>query len=477
MLFFLILSSLLFHHTIAIGPRVHQGCTTLGTNLYCYGGYQSALGGTFTNATADHLTVDMSSIEFTTSPSVNWTTLPSTNLLVPRAGMAITCLDNTRYVISGGGLLNTTLDTPTILYDNSQHNWSVLSSPPFYTGDGRIVSSDAKTAWAYGGKLNSTLQTAPSNVLKLDLTQMPGQWIPHLGGAGSPGSGRYGHAAVFNKGMIYYFGGFFPPATNGGKSIPVPMMNVSFYNTLSDQWGMIQSNGDTPTNRIYHTATLVNGSSTVVIYGGTGSDQLQALPLLDTCYTYNLSTHIYTKIDFDNGPTAGPLMGHSVVQYQQQLFILFGYTSSGYISSSVHILDVSDPTSPIWADQASSHASTSDQQDNHTGAIVGGVIGGVAFLAIVAGALFYWYRKKKPSIPENDFDLYQPPADFTSTATPPTLLSSSTETNSKYPGLDNNPFVISDATPVYQLHKPDNPRRGSLEHDGLLKIKPAALEQ
>ncbi|SAM00178.1 hypothetical protein [Absidia glauca] len=454
----LVLSCSLFSQTLAIAPRVHQGCTAVGFHVYCYGGYQSATHGGFTNISSDHISADLSSIDTTSATPTfdNWTTLDTSNLVGVRALFSITALDDTRYMIAGGRLLNATMDTPAVLYDTSNNTWSALSTPPFYTYGGIIMSSDASTTWAYGGKLNGTQQTAPSNTLKLDLTSLPGTWTPHAGGVGNPGKGRYGHAAIFQDELIFYFGGFYPPPSPGNASIPVTMMNISFYNTVSDQWGLIYSGGDQPRTRRHHTATLIS-SSKVLIYGGTGSDMIQALPLLDYCYIYDMVTHNYTLIDPGKGNFDGPLMGHSVVQYKHYVYIMFGYNSGGYLSNDVHVLDVMNASNPTWA--SGSSPSPSEPDRTNKGAIIGGVIGGVVFVAIIAGALIYWRRKKRTSpTTRNDFDIDQPqpPPAFTA----PTFLGKSPDT-----------YAMGDAVPVYQSRKPDDSSSPAVP-----TIKPSAAE-
>ncbi|ORZ12712.1 hypothetical protein BCR42DRAFT_419812 [Absidia repens] len=379
------------------------------------------------NASTDHYKADLSSANLTVKkPTLNWTPVQpaadQTPALEPRANFPITVLDDTRYMILGGAPINATLLSPAIIYDSSKNAWTHVTNPPFYMSSGAMVSSDANTVWAYGGTLNNTPAITPPNMLFLDLTRFNGVWTTRANSVSSPGSTRHGHAAVIRDSQIYFIGGYF--ATSATASSPVPMSEVAFYNTVSDQWGLILCNGTIPRNRTSHTATLINGSSTVLIYGGAGSDRLQDLPLLDYAYLWDLDNHIYVKLDSAPGDP-GALMGHTAVQYQDTILISFGFDGGGNFRNTTYALDVTNPKSPTWGSTTSTTpVNHDDDNQTNTGAIAGGVVGGVAGIAIIAGAFIYYRRKKKNQSDQNDFDLYQPPQGF-HTDDSPTLFTSS----------------------------------------------------
>ncbi|CAO3596579.1 unnamed protein product [Absidia cylindrospora] len=299
--------------------------------------------------------------------------------------------------------------------------------------NGVIESSDANTVWAYGGTLNNTPAVTPPNTLYLDLSRLGGIWAARTNSQVAPATTRHGHASIIHNNQIFYFGGFF--ATSATASTPVPMDSVYFYNTLSDQWGLLHPTGTIPNNRTAHTATLIKNSSTVLIYGGAGRDSLQDLPLTDYTYLWDLNTHAYTYLQPTTGDP-GNLMGHSAVQYQKKILISFGYDGAGNFRNSTYALDVSIPTSPVWGGSGPTVPVTpgGDNQSN-VGAIAGGVVGGVAAIAIIAGAFIYYRRKRKNQSDRNDFDLYQPPQGF-HTDDSPTLFTSSD--GNRYSELANN---------------------------------------
>ncbi|KAI8336073.1 hypothetical protein BC941DRAFT_428264 [Chlamydoabsidia padenii] len=403
-MFVLLLFCFLFciHCALAIPGRVLQGCTTVGTNVYCYGGYSSASGGVFTNDTNDHVYFDMSQTDTTkatTSPT--WITIvpPNNTTLERRSAFEITTLDNNRYMVLGGSHYITNLTTAAAIYDTVAKTWTALVNPPVYMSEGTMVSSDANTVWAYGGKLNNGYATA--SLMKLVL---PNTWSYIDGRQFAPPVSPYGHASIIKGSTIYFFGGFYNLPEINLQPNPVPLFNVSWYNTATDQWGMdVGTGNNNPTPRKYHTASLIEGSSKVLIYGGTNVANLQALPIQDYCYIYDLDTKIYTSVNMTGDIGAGPRIGHSAILYKQSIFILFGYDANGNIQNDAHVIDVSNPGAPIWAGQsrdtgnngtntnnnnngtlASNNASSSNSPSSGigSGAIAGIVVGVVGAAAV-----------------------------------------------------------------------------------------------
>ncbi|ORZ26029.1 hypothetical protein BCR42DRAFT_401437 [Absidia repens] len=486
---FVFLSLLFINHAYAISGRVLQECTTLGNNIYCYGGYLSAASGVFTNITTAHITTDMSKIDLSAaSASPTWSMVPAASAnapgpsLEPRAALGMTALDDTRYMILGGGH-GSALNTPGAIFDSGSNSWTALPEPPFYMSEGAMIASDANTVLAYGGKLNSTPNYTPSNLLKLDLSVAPGTWTILPAGQGSPPISRYGYEMVFRNGIIYFFGGFLDlPETNLQPNI-VPLFNVTWYNTATDQWGTIQSTGDKISPRKDHTATLIEGTNKVLIYGGTNIANLQALPVSDYSFIYDLDDHTYKQIDLSNGGGAGPRVGHSAISYKQTVFILFGYDGSGNILSDTHVLDVSNPNAPTWAGASQNNnpnPGNSTDPPIHgdsstglaTGAIAGIVVGVVAALAI-AGALGFIFYRKRRNQNNNEFDYYvPPPQDFTTDVTP-TMFP---ENNDKYHNQDQQQQsdTSNDPVPTYPTTKPHDNQPESVMMEQMPKVKPAA---
>ncbi|KAI8335911.1 hypothetical protein BC941DRAFT_429732 [Chlamydoabsidia padenii] len=324
-----------------------------------------------------------------------------------------------------------------------------------------MVSSDPNTVFAYGGKLNSTPNYTPSNLLKLDLTTVPGKWAVLPSGPGAPPISRYGHAMTIRNNIIYFFGGFLNlPETKLQPNI-VPLFNVSWYNTLTDQWGTNMATGDNPAGRKYHTATLIGNTSSVLIYGGTGLANLQALPLLDYIYIYDLDEHKYTKVKPDGGGP-GARIGHSAIFYQNKVIISFGYDGSGNILNDSHILDVSQPYTPSWInDNNNNNTNSTDPGSNRhstslaTGAVVGIVIGVVAIVAIM-GILAFLFYKKRHHRHDDPFDSYVPPPQDFNIEFPPTMFPDNNDHN-KGNHIDNSSGLQQgsvDPAPSYPPAKP-----------------------
>lgn len=69
--------------------------------------------------------------------------------------------------------------------------------------------------------------------------------------------------------------------------------------------------------------------------------------------------------------------------------------------------DITSTTSSSSTSTASSSSSASSDSSSSAGAIAGGVVGGVAGLAFIAGALFYFLRKKKQAKASGSHDSEQ----------------------------------------------------------------------
>ncbi|KAI8099368.1 uncharacterized protein BX664DRAFT_321097 [Halteromyces radiatus] len=498
MIILLSLSTLFFFTIVhAIPGRVLQGCTAVGNNVYCYGGYISAANSVFINMTTDHFTFDMSQADLTSSTySPNWTPVPSTNsntpALEPRASMSLASLDNTRYMVFGGSY-NAALNNPALIFDSSSNTWSTVSDPPFYMKEGFMISTDNNTVWAYGGKLNGTQNFVQSEILKGDLSKNPAMWSLFPNGLGVPVTSRYGYAAICRNGVINFFGGFLElPEVNLQPNI-IPMQNITFYNTHTDQWGSLTASGDTPTPRKAHTATYIPGTGKVLIYGGTNKANLQALPVSDYAYLYDMDQHAYTKLDLSAGNGAGSRMGHSAVLYNRSIFIMFGYDGSGNINDDTHILDVSNASMPVWAGQSSvvSNNGTNETSTNSNGSIgaggIAGIVVGVVAAAGIAGAFAFFCYRKRRNRNKNEFDYYVPPPQDFNNDIPPTMFPENTDKNSNNNSNNNNnnnnhlntdgyqtPSVeYSEPAPSYPATKPHDPQTEFVRLTNLPTIKPS----
>ncbi|KAI8335910.1 hypothetical protein BC941DRAFT_66410 [Chlamydoabsidia padenii] len=107
-------------------------CTLLDTQVYCYGGYQSASGGVFTNMKPDHLTINVTQLSPSNLPNWQPLTPPATGTRPePRSAFSMAALDSHRYIMLGGGH-GDALNTPAIIYDRNGNTWTALAEPPFY---------------------------------------------------------------------------------------------------------------------------------------------------------------------------------------------------------------------------------------------------------------------------------------------------------------------------------------------------------
>ncbi|CAO3596578.1 unnamed protein product [Absidia cylindrospora] len=302
------------------------------------------------------------------------------------------------------------------------------------------------------------------------------QWTVLPMGRNGPTISRYGHAQTMRNNVIYFFGGFLNLPEQNLKPNIVTFSSLTWYNTQSDTWGHVPTNGDIPTPRKYLTATLLPNSSQVLLYGGTATANLQALPLSDYCYIYDANKHQYTAINLTKNAGAGGRIGHSAIVYQSSLLILMGYDGGGNILNDVHALDVSIPERPVWAGEKQPD-SEPDVPVNEatnglsTGAIVGIAIGCVAFVAIVGAGIFLWYRKRRQQ-PNNNMDYITPPQDFQIDVPPTMFAENEAYPTKKEPDHDHALDQTTEPVPAYPVAKPHQVEANS----EFPKTKPSSSE-
>ncbi|CAO3702903.1 unnamed protein product [Rhizopus stolonifer] len=159
-------------------------------------------------------------------------------------------------------------------------------------------------------------------------------------------------------GIIYYLGGQYYTS----KSInpfKLAFNQAHVFDTKQGQWGITQLNSvpssRIPTNRLYHSATMMPNSQDIILYGGSTDGQLA---VTDFIYTLNLATNNWTEQTNVNVPTSvtqsGARFGHSAVLVNTTLFILFGRDINGNPTPNLMTFDVANistieytPTYPL----------------------------------------------------------------------------------------------------------------------------------
>ncbi|ORZ03718.1 hypothetical protein BCR43DRAFT_483848 [Syncephalastrum racemosum] len=214
---------------------------------------------------------------------------------------------------------------------------------------------------------------------------------------------RHQHAGVLGPDgkTIYYIGGIKENSNVVNNTVQYSdaaalMTDIITFDTSTLKWGLQNPTGTIPSTRRLHTLTLLPNSSKILMYGGVGISNSNAVE--DVCYTLDLDDNTWQKITFSDNKGLGPRYGHSAVLVKNSLFILFGVNSQGATTSDFGIINTSNLS---WVEQYG--GLMSDDAAEYPvgarlsgGAIAGVVVGCVAGVAIICGlGAFCFIRRKR----------------------------------------------------------------------------------
>ncbi|RCI01671.1 hypothetical protein CU098_009612 [Rhizopus stolonifer] len=208
-------------------------------------------------------------------------------------------------------------------------------------------------------------------------------------------------------GKIYYMGGSYYTPLTGYR---FPFSESYVFDTTQGSWSLVKLSAAPtsriPSDRIYHSTTMMPNSEDILLYGGTNNGQLAAT---DFCYTLNLTTNVWTEQVNVSVPTSvtssGARFGHSV---NTTLFIIFGKDLNGSPNPNLLTFDISNIsniqyTSTYPLQDTDTTSSNSTTQQGTTSSLSGGAKAGIAIgcvvgvAAIVAGAILFYRKKSKRS--------------------------------------------------------------------------------
>ncbi|KAI7893612.1 uncharacterized protein EV154DRAFT_549735 [Mucor mucedo] len=181
----------------------------------------------------------------------------------------------------------------------------------------------------------------------LDIRNKKDPWRPHITEYNAPKMFPCRQAAIFDakNNIIFFFGGQYSGFTSFQR-IGFTFDTVVTFNFTSQSWGNQILNGQGPSPRIGHTATLVGPNQrNVLIYGGRSLESNR--PLSDYCYTLDLDSFQWTPQTIP--AAAGEVLTrsrHSAVTItNDMLFILFGFENETKLAEKLFILNVTNPSS------------------------------------------------------------------------------------------------------------------------------------
>ncbi|KAI9263784.1 hypothetical protein BY458DRAFT_556941 [Sporodiniella umbellata] len=436
-----------------LNSRIFSACGYLNSKIYCFGGDLAASINDF-NVDNKLYSLEINQFYGESSEVLNnkW------NLVTPelpfeaegRRTPEFTVLpDGKRFILVGGqnlgptGNANRVFVNQTILYNAVDNTWETL---PDYSETNRterqiyfgtatnLPSKTQDTIGFYGGFEDRSNTSSP-------MVSIYGTIIPPTGDKTTSVRG-FDSITVFNTtskawshftpqtnippnffvnsqtatlnpktGKIYYMGGtYYSPSTSSRFSFS----NSYVFDTMQGSWSLVkftaQPNGKIPSDRLYHSATLMPNSEDIILYGGTNTG---VLAVTDFCYTLNLNSNVWTEqvnLTVPGSVTSnGARFGHSPVLVNTTLFILFGKDLNGSPSPNLLTFDVSDVSNIHYTaiyppvdnkDKGGNSTGTHGSDDPNSssglssGAKAGIAVGSVVGAAVIISGALLLYRRK-----------------------------------------------------------------------------------
>ncbi|GAB5593201.1 Leucine-zipper-like transcriptional regulator 1 [Umbelopsis nana] len=244
------------------------------------------------------------------------------------------------------------------------------------------------------------------------------QWTSSRGTTGGYLNSRYGHTmTLLPNEIIHIIGGYIATlvttSTGDWRFDLASMGTVPVFDTVKGTWSSKIASGSIPAPRTMHNATLARDGNTIVqkvlIHVITTNN---GTALYNDLYTFDANKASWTQIAIGNAPATRA--GHSAVQVNETMFVLFGRDASSNSLNDIYALDTVN-----WKWITQFNASGYQQQSNSsyapavngtqsstcddstgwkgsalsTGAIAGIVVGCIVVL-IALGLLAYCMQRK-----------------------------------------------------------------------------------
>ncbi|CAO3702907.1 unnamed protein product [Rhizopus stolonifer] len=339
-----------------LNSRTFASCGYLNKKIFCFGGDLSSSAST-SNIVSSLISLDINQHYGEESNLLNnkWDIISSENDFDPEKRMTpefIVSSDGNSLIIVGGEYAANSgytmwFNNQTIMYNSINNTWEPL---PQYTEPNRerrqiyfgtavnLPSATNDTIGFFGGMEDRANATGP-------MISVTNQTIPYLSNTITSPRG-FDSITIFNTtskewshftpqhnipidyypnaftgtlnpetGIIYYLGGNYYSSTSTGP-FKLAFNQAHVFDTTQGQWGIAQlkagPSSRIPSNRIYHSATMLPNSQDILLYGGTVDENIA---VTDFIYTLNLITNNWTEQTNINVPASvtqnGARFGHS----------------------------------------------------------------------------------------------------------------------------------------------------------------------
>ncbi|CAO3610555.1 unnamed protein product [Cunninghamella blakesleeana] len=416
-----ILFILLYHISLNVSAqstqpqgRLSPGCALVQTKLYCYGGLTkyavNEYGPYYSMPLNDHITLDLNTLgnlsQFNQS-KIQWNAVSNTYNGVALTNMgssaAVSLTDNT-YILYGGAAStlggDPNLTYPFLHYSPQSDSWNTFPLQPnnTYSSRTQLVNVGGDAIWIWGGGLNSTgyEYTYDYGVFNYKSSSWSNMEI-------NSGAIRMDHTVTLSSnGLIYIIGGYFKSNATAVFYIS-DFSRIYTYNTTALDWGNIVAAGQIPSNRGLHSTVPSADRKSFYIYGGAQMLSTGLNVANDVFYIYDCYGNSFKSVELPKNPLSNNnnngRFGHFADLYNSTYLVLsFGFNDASTPAESLSILNIADPTKPVWATNIPGTPGNNDDAGSGTNSkilIPAIVVPVVVVLLGAAIGIFFFIRHRK----------------------------------------------------------------------------------
>ncbi|KAI9285540.1 hypothetical protein BC943DRAFT_360224 [Umbelopsis sp. AD052] len=419
----------------------------IGNKIFIQGGYTSVLNNVAGPATNEMIVLPIDqSFQLSNPPyEADSGTMPGSPAVLGQANF-YGGYNNSGFYMFGGQISNSSgrVEISTLYMFNTTHyNWTVNPQTTGQWPEPRDSASGIShrasgSGYIFGGE---PLVTGSSWLFNTTWRLQYGNSWSEVGGS-APGGGRQSHAvAMLTDGRMVILGG------SDGAGNAIPLTQVLVFDTNAGTYTLMNAtlSGSNPVARLAHTVVSTFDDK-IIVHGGDGGNGkfLADIAVLDM----KQSTLAWT-VPTTSGTAPSGRLAHTAVMVGTQMFIMYGQTGASNLDNGVYALDTTSwawqstytpnnlnytntgvlaapaPGSDEPSTQNAGNGITNSNGSNgntsgsggsgqgsnggggngtgsgggktsNTSAIIGGSVGGVALVLILAAlAAFAWLRNRK----------------------------------------------------------------------------------
>ncbi|CAO3610563.1 unnamed protein product [Cunninghamella blakesleeana] len=403
--------------------RLVPGCVLIQSKIYCYGGLTKYIvddyGPNYLGPINDHITLDLNTLgnlsQFNQS-KIQWNSVSNTYNGVALTNMGnsatVRLTDNT-YLLYGGAAstygFDPNLTYPFLHYNPQSDTWNSLPLQPnnTYSTRTQLVNLGDDTIWVWGGGLNSTgyNYTYDYGIFDYKTSSWPNMYI-------NTGAIRMDHTVTLSSnGVIYIMGGYYKE----NSTAPFYLSEFSLiptYDTKTLLWKNLIGTGQIPSNRGHHSTVPSPDGNSFYIYGGAQMITTGLQVSDDVFYIYDCYSNSFKSVDLSKNPLShndnNNRYGHFAALYNSTYLVLsFGFNDASTAAESLSILNVANPTKPVWATSISGTPYPYYDDGPDLKMLVPAIVVPVVVVLLAAGLGIFFYIRYRKRERENAFVLEQ----------------------------------------------------------------------